>query len=324
MVKVSIMRIHRMEFWPYMNGNEPRDVHIEALRRLVHLERDLSGIDTTGFEVSEYSIPDRIREDVEDVWEAGRAENPRLTNNPKPVIKIISPDGRLCTTWAATYKTSYWLKTRLSEQPPEDQELYAHLFPFFNIGTVTLTSDGYIALEQRPEGVTAPGMLLTYPCGYVETHHTTLAETMNDEAEGELGFPLLDAAGEPLLHTQALYTLGFQRESDEWNPNYVFVLGLTHPSTHLRPTRETRKISYLPDDPAKLAEAIPDLYSPSIKGEVRGKLVPNATAMLALYIREREGERAFGNLMDRLSHEAKKEGYQLEVRNYTPATNPFQ
>lgn len=322
-------KVHRMEFWHYLASGSaqavlPHDIHIQQSDSLVCLEQTLDFPEVQKEEplVVARSIP----EEVERTWAEGLANNPKLKNNLKPNIRRISPDGKSIDAVFATYKTSFWLKNCLSNYPFEVQEQIARQFPFFNIGIVTVTSDAMILLERRPDGVTAPRMLLTYPCGYLSRGEKTLADTVNAQAKAELGFVVFGEDGQRLPHVRYIHSIGMQRESDEWTPNYTFVMYLDIPASVVKPTKETKEIVHFPAaDSERLIEEIAKAYSPTIKGpDARGKLVPNAVGMLALYLKTVFVESEYQNLLDTLSHVARKNGHELEVVEYTPQTNPFR
>ena len=321
----SEQKQHTLEFWNYFRGNAPWEVAVELSKEWSSLE---AMTEERAFDDLEYvedlGIPSDIRPDVERVWSEGVAKNPRLSNNPKPNLRTLSADGKQCRASFATYKTSFWIKNRLSEQPMEVQRAIANLFPFFNIGVVTRTSDDYLLLEQRPDGVTAPQMLLTYPCGYLTRGERTLGDTLNAQGKAELGFyPIVREGLLDRTKVRRVCALGMQRESDEWTPNYTFLMELNIPYADIRPTKETKKVIALHAGPELLDEVV-RLYAPSIKGDVRGKLVPNATGMLALYIKEIFGNGVYQNFLDRITEAGKRQGHKVEVCEYTPRTNPFK
>jgi hypothetical protein len=117
-----------------------------------------------------------------------------------------------------------------------------------------------------------------------------------------------------------------QRESDEWSSNYTFLLRLNVPSDQIGSNKEVVRIKTFSADPDKLVDEVGKLYHHTTKGEdCRGKLVPNATGMLALYVRYIGSDITYGNLLDRLSEAAQRKESKLEIRDYSksPKINPF-
>lgn len=315
---------HILEFWSYLSGLAPRHIAVQQKNILYCLEEDSSFPEIErGTCFSPTEIIDAIQKDVEKTWQEGLQANPRMSNNLKPNILRISDDGRTIEAAFATYKTSFWIKKRLSSYSPVVQESIADQFPFFNIGMVTVTADDQILLEQRPLNVTAGGMLLNYPCGYLSRGEQTLEDTVNAQAQGELGFAVLGANAREGVVTN-ISSLGMQRESDEWTPNYTFLMRLNIPASQVTPTKKTKHIVPAPADPEQLIAYLAERYSATIKGDVAGKLVPNATGMLALYVRSIGGEQTYGNLIDRLTETAQTQKYALRTVDYTKQTNRFR
>jgi hypothetical protein len=315
--KMASRPIHVIEFWHYLAGKKPEEiaVHIEP-RKIITLSDDYPNLEHILLDV-----PEGIPGDVDATWQSALEANPQMTNNLKPVIRTISDDGTRYSAAMSSYKNSLWMKKRLSQYSEQIQQQIADILAFFNIGLVTMTSDGFVLLEQRPENVTAGGMLLNYPCGYLTATDTTLADPVNAQCIGELGFPAyVNGMLDPRI--QCINSLGMQRESDEWTPNLVFLMKLNIPFAEVRPTKETKKIIGWPYD--DIIERTAKAYSPTIKGAVSGKLVPNAIAMLALAVRHISGERAYQTLCCRLSQAAHVKGYNLIEREYAPSTNPFK
>ena len=260
-------RLHLMEFWPYLSGLGPEEVRIVLKNELTALSPTalFQGLTTV---VPAVATPE-IQADVVRVWDEGRAKNPKMSDNPKPNMQVISDDGRTIFGNFSNYQSSFWIKNRLTEHPLETQLAVARQFPFFNVGLVTVTSDDRLLVEQRPEGVTASGMLLTYPCGYASRGDVTLADVANSQFRGELSFhslnadtPLEHSDGRPIRtairhpYVKSVSSIGMQRESDEWTPNYAFLMELSVPFSDVRPTKETKHILSLPADPAEIADRV--------------------------------------------------------------------
>ncbi len=319
-------KVHLMEFWPYLCGLSPAQVQVTRLQNIMGpgSHRASPGNKLAGLATAPAAgITLEMREDVEKTWEEARSKNPNLINNPKPMIISISRDGCAISTALSDYKTSFWIKTKLSSYSFGKQEAMAKQFPFLNIGLVTVTSDNKILMERRPEGFTAHKMLLNYPAGHANPEHKTLAYIVNSQCEGELGFSAFDGQGSYSKQMKRIYSIGMQRESCEWTPTYSFIAELTVPFASITPTKETRHISFLPADTSALSDKIIELYSPACKGDVAGKLVPNAACMLASYVREVAGREKYGYLMARLAKAAKTVNYELKAIEYTPTTSPF-
>ncbi|MFA4887568.1 MAG: hypothetical protein WC595_05110 [Candidatus Nanoarchaeia archaeon] len=316
------MKPHLIEFWPYLTEN-PERIRLEIDPTFVKVgsEEVPAGLE----EVVVEGLTPAMRSDADQLWSEGLLKNSKMTNGSKVVIKNIPEDGGSVRLHNSNYKSSFWLKKRASEYPFEAQRELARYFAILNIGMVSVTSDDLILMQQRPDNVTAPLMLLTYPAGFAEKEHKTVADTVNEESDEEMGFPILDAQGKLYSKIKSLTPLGLQRESDEWTPSYVYTVKLNVPRSEIGKTEEVKNIVTLPADPHCLIEAIVEKYSPTTKGdEVRNRLVPNATGMLALYIRSVAGEQGYVNLVDKLTEVSKKQGRTLEMRNYTVLTNPFR
>jgi len=311
-----------MEFWPYISGIMPQDMRIELKSEFASLYRSPSFAGPTAM-IPE-GITSEIQQDAARVWEEGRAKNPQLSNSLKPIISSISDGGRVIRASLSDYQSSFWIKNKLNSYAFETQANIAGQFPFLNVGLITLTSDGKLLIEQRPEGFTASEMLLNYPCGYASNGDRTLADVVDSQCEGELGFDTSATDEAYGTIVKSISAIGMQRESAEWTPNYVFVMRLNIPYAKIKPTRETKHLLAFPADPRRLADSVVELYSPATKGNVKGKLIPNATGMLALYIRKTAGESEFLKLVDGLIGAASRQGHELKLKQYTPKTNPFQ
>jgi len=310
------MNQHVFEFWPHLSGKQPREVAV-SIEDVVHsLNAEFPEMPH-----KEIAILEPYLEDIEAVWQQGIAANPRKTSQLKPIVKGISPDGSHIYTALSTYKLSYWMKLKLSTLPFEVQRQLANQFCILNIGAVTVTREGYILLEQRPENVTAGGMLLSYPCGYLTRSDKTLEDPVNAQSVGELGFPLVRNG---VLDTQVqnITAIGMQRESDEWSTNYVFIVQLDIPFSGVRPTKETKTIIGWPKD--EIVERAVAAYSPSIKGSTKGRLVPNTVGMLGLYILAQQGRTQFDAFMGKIREEGRTRGYAVQITEYTATTCPFK
>ncbi len=316
---------HIIEFWPYF-GKSPNEIKINTLEELICLGR--INDEQSNFENKKLVEYEYLEEDVEKTWKTAYIKNPRMHNSLMLNIKNIWDDGDALITNLSNYKTCFWLKKKLSLLPMEKQEELSKKFASLNIGLIVVTSDNYILIEQRPENVPAPLMFLNYPCGNAEIGNKTLADTLSLESSGELGFDIFDSQKMPLPFVKKIYSLGLERESDEWTPCYAFVAHLDLPINKIKPNNEIRRIVKFPAEPELLADYIQKLYSPTAKNseiDIKEKLVPNATAMLSLYVRNSGGDELYQELNEKLSDTAKSDyDYELEIREYSSETNPFR
>lgn len=150
-----------------------------------------------------------------------------------------------------------------------------------------------------------------------------------DEAVYSLAdeFPGMPHGDIEILHPyiddiNAVCSIGMQRESDEWSTNYVFLIKLSMSLSDVRPTRETKKIIGWPI--YEIAERAAASYSPTIKGDVSGKLVPNTVGMLALYILAEYGQDAYTKFMKKMNQEMQTQGYAIQIIEYNPSNCPFR
>ncbi len=318
-----MMKRHTLEFWPYLSGLAPRDITTSQKKILYCIERKPSFPNIQrGDCYLPWSKMHDIQEDVERTWKQGIAANPSMTNVLKPSIQGISADGKTIQTAFGTSQTSFWIKRRLSSYSPLVQESIGDQFPFLNIGIVTVTADDQILLEQRPLNTTAGGMLLNYPCSYLNLAERTLEESIRAQAGAEIGVHIL-VSNAPEGVIRDITSLGIQRESNGWTPHYTFLMKLTVSAAEIRAAKKTKQITHAPADPEQLIAYIAERYSPTITGDAAQRLVPNATGMLASYLRSVGGERAYENLVDRLTETAKTLGYALRTVDYTAEKNRF-
>ena len=320
-----MIKKHIIEFWPYL-GKNPSEIKINTLEELVCLGR--VNYEQSHLENKKLKEYENLKEDVEKTWEDAYIKNPRMHNSLMLNIKNIADDGDTLMTNLSNYKTCFWLKKKLSLLPMEKQEELSKKFALLNIGLIVVTADNYILIEQRPENVPAPLMFLNYPCGNAEIGNKTLADSLNLESSGELGFDIFDSVKMPLPFVKNIYSLGLERESDEWTPCYTFVAHLDFPINKIKPNNEIRRIVKFPAEPEELANYIVRFYSPTAKNreiDIKERLVPNATAMLSLYVKDSGGNGLYQELNKRLSDTAiEKYGYEFEIREYTEKTNPFK
>lgn len=118
---------HRIEFWPYLEDLKPNEIKIDTNKELIHLEKELRMFPDY-IETVPRNLDDSIRIEVEETWKKGLIENPKLTNNLLPNIKHISHDGKTFHINSATYKTSFWIKNKLSKYSFETQKYIANSF----------------------------------------------------------------------------------------------------------------------------------------------------------------------------------------------------
>ncbi|MFA6888210.1 MAG: hypothetical protein WC254_01820 [Candidatus Woesearchaeota archaeon] len=307
---------HIFEFWPDLSGREPREVTVSIDNMVYAGEEEFPDMPHGEIEVLRPYL-----NEINALWQQGLAVNPRMSSQLKPVLKRISSEGDQLETALSTYKISYWMKNKLSTLPLDLQRQLANEFCILNIGAVTVTSDGYVLLEQRPENVTAGGMLLSYPCGYLTRTDKTLEDPVITQSVGELGFAVV-RDGVLDSRVKSIRSIGMQRESDEWSTNYVFLIKLGIPLSDVTPTKENKHIVGWPID--ELVDRSVVTYSPTIKGEhVYGKLVPNTVGMLGLYILAEQGRAAFNTFIKQIGEEAKRNGYNLHPVQYNAFNCPF-
>lgn len=276
-------RTYRMEFWKGLNNIGPHDIEITDNGRCAYLERDTEMVYVPSqdfYRSGEYS------EEVEEFW----SKNPDLLNTPLPIINGIHEKGEKIDTATSTYKTSIWLKRNLGGYDFHTQEVLANNFPFLTVGVVTKTKDDRILVEQRRRD--ASSLWLTYPCGYVRRAEEDLSGTIRAQSMGELGFDLTEEPGSDIR------SLGMIRESCEWTPVYTFLADTKKTFAEINPTKEVQHVGSLPADPTELMRSLQASFSPILFSEWDHSLIPNASGMLALYIRHVAGEDKFQELVD--------------------------
>jgi len=306
------MTVHLIEIWPYARLLSPSEIKVNLSEEPSTL---LNGSGFLG------ELESRIRKDVESNWEMFKRQDPSAENSPKIAVKSISDGGRTIEAHLSDYKTSLWIKQRLSSMPEHIRQSIADKFPILSVGVVSVTLDGYVLLEERPCYQTSPHMLLNYPCGYAEKHHKTLADAVEQEFKEEIGQPVFDGGQ---LVCKELYSLGVVRESSESSPNYVFMAKLSSIFSEIKTNSEISNIVRWPAYPDWLADHIILSYSPSAQDGAEGKLNPNSAAMLALYLKESAGSTYYSGFIERLKKEAEKKGSSLELKEYTSKTSPFR
>tara|TARA_Y100000310_G_scaffold323579_1_gene384184 strand:+ start:6984 stop:7928 length:945 start_codon:yes stop_codon:yes gene_type:complete len=310
---------HTFEFWSYLNYLSPEEIFLQDLPGSSSLEESELEVKIKG---SDVSLGERVLQD----WGNAMEVNPQMTNKKTSILRTISPDGREIKRCDSDYMSAFWIKKNLPEVDVSQQrEFIRNKFSPLGLGVVTITSDGYVLIEKRPPNVAAPGMLLAYPCGGIDERQENLVGAVNSEFRGELGFEAFDDENRLNDNIGNIYSLGIIRESAENIPLYTFFASINKPSTEIKSTKEIKQVFLFPANPRKLVDELPRLYSPRVTGEgIEGMCVPNTLAMIGLYVKDKGGERLFGEYMDRISQTAETQGIEIDTIEHTPRTNPFQ